>query len=224
MHSFTAAGTYYPVVTVYGAGNDSGGVSQPIPVTVGSPPKGGTTGTPGGGNRNKHASPNGPASSRRKTPASAPIHKPSSNSAATNTSGNHQASTPSRQSTPQSTTSSQTTTTQTPATTSTTTAVRAPKPAAHPRSRSQTLPQTNPGTTVVAGRLISDVIPVSAAQLAQQNRISGTPAAPAARLGGGSLTPVAGIVGGCAIILLLGSGAGLELRSQRRPATPTRPG
>ncbi len=76
------------------------------------------------------------------------------------------------------------------------------------------------------GRLISDLIPMSAAQLAAQSHptVQSSPEAhaPSARVGGGSLTPIGGIVGGFVIVLLLGSGAGLELRSQRRSMAPAR--
>ena len=73
---------------------------------------------------------------------------------------------------------------------------------------------------MVDGRLISDVVPISAAQLAEQVRAAREAAskasAAAARLGGSSIPALAGIGGGCAVILLLGAGAALELRSQRR--------
>jgi hypothetical protein len=58
------------------------------------------------------------------------------------------------------------------------------------------------------------------AQLATENNPATQAHAPSARLGGGSLTPLAGIAGGCVIVLLLGSGAAAELRSQRRYVTP----
>jgi hypothetical protein len=75
---------------------------------------------------------------------------------------------------------------------------------------------------VVDGRLIADVIPVSPAQLATDNNPARQAHAPSARLGGSSVTPLAGIAGGCVIVLLLGSGAAAELRSQRRSVTLAR--
>jgi hypothetical protein len=55
--------------------------------------------------------------------------------------------------------------------------------------------------------------------LAQPGRTAGqaaSNASAAARLGGRSIPALAGIGGGCAVILLLGAGAALEMRSQRR--------
>lgn len=218
-HSFSAVGSYYPTVAVQGAGNDSGGVSQPVAVTVGSPPKGGSSGTPGGTNPKKNATPGGPSRGRGKTPNTTPSPKPTGGSGANSTPGSNQ-------------TPAQPRTTSPAKTTSATTAATAHKPSAKghrrggkgARSSSHRHAQRYPGTTVVDGRLVSDVIPLSRAQLAALNSAAGQRAsqatAPSARLGGGSLTPVAGVVGGCVIMLLLGSGAGSELRSQRRPVAP----
>jgi hypothetical protein len=84
----------------------------------------------------------------------------------------------------------------------------------------QAQPPPAPRGPLVDGRLISDVVPISAAQLAQQGRTAGQAAsnasAAAAPVGGSSIPALAGIGGGCAVILLLGAGAALELRSQRR--------
>jgi hypothetical protein len=66
--------------------------------------------------------------------------------------------------------------------------------------------------------LIADLVPISAAQLsrtARQPASSGSAAA--ARLGGSSIPSLVGVGGVCAVILLFGAGAALELRSQRRP-------
>ena len=237
-HSYAVAGTWYPAVTVQGAGNDSGGVSPPIPVTVGAPNTTGSNGSPGS-DKNTTAGHGGPNTSHGTTPHSAPTHKRTAGSGANKTSGSNRAPTQPAHSTPKDTTPSQSTTpqaTRPPATTPTVPTASPDKPvakahhaAAKPRrstSHKKTLAQRDPGTTLVHGRLVSDVIAVSAAQLAQQTRTvaqSPSPArAPSARLGGGSVPPLAGLAGGCVIILLLGSGAGLELRSQRRSVTASR--
>jgi PKD domain len=240
-HRFSAIGSYDAVASVQGAGNDSGGTSPPVSVLVGSPPKGGTGGSAGGTNGNQHAPSGGPAHSHGKTPTSAPGANNNRGSTHTNTSpssstptpqGHHgpPSTTPSQAATPQPTTPAQATPTPTP------TATTPHRPAPHPHhaaaARSRPAPQKpaqpppTPEQAVVKGRLISDLIPVSAAQLAAQNdpTVQSSPQAhaPSARIGGGSLTPVGGIVGGCVIVLLLGSGAGLELRSQRRSMGPAR--
>jgi PKD domain len=84
------------------------------------------------------------------------------------------------------------------------------------------------GGTIVAGRLISDVTPVSPAQLASGNL---PPAAPVnqplarrAAIDSGSVKPIAGLAGAGAIVLLLVSGAGRELRSLRRSIASARLG
>ncbi len=82
--------------------------------------------------------------------------------------------------------------------------------------------------TIVTGRLISAVTPVSPAQLAGGNVPPITPVnqrvAPAAAVDNGSVKPIAGIAGACAIVLLLLSGAGRELRSLRRSIASARLG
>jgi hypothetical protein len=204
-------------VTVPGKEHDSGGASQPIPVTVGSVPKGANSRSPGGTNRNKHAHAGGPTHSNGNTAGTAPTHKPTSGSNANNTSGNHGP--PAQSPSPASrnaTTSQPSPSTPTP---SPTASAHAPDTNTH-RAVRPVRSQPTPGATVVEGRLIADVIPVSAAQLATQK--AGQARAPSAGLGGGSVTPLAGIVGGCVIVLLLGSGAAAEIRSQRRPVTPAR--
>jgi hypothetical protein len=228
-HSFTAAGTYYPLVYVKGPGNDSGGVSQPVAVTVGSLTlaKGSQPGKRAGSNRNKHAPSGGPARSRGKQPGSTPSRRRNSGSAA-------KKKTPSNSRTPAShgnsgtadaTTSPQATTPHTtnpPQARTTPAATKSPVTRRRLTAHRQTQPQPSPGTTVVRGRLISDVITVPAAQLASQNKITGNARAPSARLAGGSVTPLAGIAAGGVVLLLLGAGAGVELRAARRSVSPAR--
>jgi hypothetical protein len=212
-HGYATAGIWYPVVTVQGQ-NDSGGVSQPIPVTVGSVPKSGSTSKSGGTNPRKDAHLGGPTHSHGTTGNTSPTNKNSGSSATTTSS-----------------TTTPTTTTSTTTTTSATTTSHQPGANAHhaattrppASSHQQVQPQPSPGGTVVDGRLIADVVPISAVQLAQQSSQQPVQAhAPSARAGGGSITPLGGIAGGCAIVVLLGSGAGVELRSRRRAVTPVR--
>lgn len=92
--------------------------------------------------------------------------------------------------------------------------------------------RTNPrpvhAGTIVSGRLISAVTPISPAQLASGNFPTTTPVnqriTPAAVVGSGPVRPIAGIAAAVAIVLLLGSGAGQELRSLRRSIASARLG
>ncbi len=223
-HRYVVAGAWYPVVTVQGAGNDSGGASPPIPVSVGATPVGAGAGKPGGGNPNRLSSPGGPVNSQGKTPNAAPTNNPSQSSGSQPSS--HPQSPTSPGGSPSPSASRQPSTT--PAPSSKRSKV---KPAGVPRRRTgvsghqRPLVRLAPEAPVVKGRLISALVPVSSVQLVQQD----SPAqpvdqahAPSARLGGGSVPPAAAIIGGCAIILLLGAGAGSELRSQTRPLMSTR--
>jgi hypothetical protein len=230
-HAYAVAGTWYPVVTVLGTGNDSGGASQPVPVTVGSVPTGPGAGTRGGANPGKHAPHGGSAHGRGNASNGAPTH--------TNTGGanTHTASKTARTGT----TPAPTTTPHTESPTlgggatiggrtrrGATTGGHGGKAVIGVGGRTapvqtKTQPSSALGGPVVDGRLISDVVPISAAQLAQQSRTAGQPAssgsAAAARLGGDSIPALVRIGGVCAVILLFGAGAALELRSQRRAAT-----
>ena len=229
-HSYAVAGPWTPSVTVQGA-NDSGGVSAPLVVTVGALSKGGTAGKPGGSNRKRTAHHGGPKLSRGTTPNTTPTQKRSSGTSTQPTSTSTQTTTQ-QSTTPATTTPAPTTPAAPPQTTHASPVKSHSAPGKHERKRRRSpahrtiAPQPNPAAALVKGRLIADVIPVSAVQLAQQNHTSGrqpSPAhAPSAALSGGSPTPVSGIAAGCAIMLLLGSGAGLELRSGRREVTPTR--
>jgi hypothetical protein len=197
MHSYAVSGAWAPVVTVQGKGNDSGGASRPIPVMVGAVPEGANSGTPGGTSRNKRAHTTGPTHSNGNTAGTAPTNKQTPPNATTS---------PPSASTP---TSSPVASAHTPGT------------SAH-RATRRVSPQPTSGATVVDGRLIADVIPVSPAQLATVDNPAHQAHAPAARLGGGSVTPLAAIAGGFVIVLLLGSGAAAELRSQRRSVAHAR--
>ncbi len=225
-HSFSSNGTYYVVVTVRGRANDSGGASEPVPITVGKPPTGGNGGTPGGSSKN--GSNSGPTHSNGNTTGGKPNHKnkPSSGGSAPST-----ATTPT---TPSTTPTTPVTPAPAPVTPApapvtpipTVPQITTPRLPAHPRlphvpraHKPIGLPSTATGT-IVRGLLISSVTPISPQQLAAQTPAGSQGSAPSARLAGGSVTPVAGLLAGAAVLLLLASGAGLELREQRRPVTP----
>jgi hypothetical protein len=95
-----------------------------------------------------------------------------------------------------------------------------------PRIKSNGLGQQ--GGTIVKGLLISDVTPVSPAQVANGNV---PPPAPVNErftqtsvLDNGSVKPIAALLAALAIALLLSSGAGQELRSLRRSIASARLG
>lgn len=221
-HRYAIAGTWYPTVTVQSSGNDAGGVSQPIVVTVGSVPSGTDPRQAGGANPHRRAKPGGPARSPSVTtqPGSAQAGNGSSSARPPGLSP-----APAVPPTPVS---------PTPAPPAPPPRRASPPPRrrapARPRrrvsaKRSRPHAQVAPGTTLIRGRLIADVVPVSASRLAAHSPVSpsaGRAHLVAAQLGGGSVAPVAAIAGGCVVVLLLGSGAGLELRSRRRPIAPTR--
>jgi hypothetical protein len=198
-HSYAVSGTWDPVVTVQGRGDDSGGASQPIPVTVGSVPTGGRPGGAGGSNRSKHSHARGPTHSSGSTASTPPSSQGSSGSALQNT--------PALQPGPPAPAPSAPTQGTSPIT-------------SHAGTSSRVRPHPAPGTKLVQGRLIADVIPISAAQLATEGGPSGPARAPAAAPGGGSVTPLGGIAAGSVVVLLLALGAAAELRSQRRSMTP----
>jgi PKD domain len=203
-HAFSVAGVYPVQVTVSRRSDDSAGASQPLDVTVGSPPAGRHphTGTDKGTGVTPGSSGSKARSGQRTAHTSAPTAtQPASNSP----------------------------TTPSAATGASASALRAGssrtrRAAARHRQRTRrTAPhrQSPKGLPVISGRLIADAIPVAASSLAGAAR---TPAsasrAPAANLAG-TVTPLAAIAGSCVIILLLGSGAGVELRGQRRSPAPS---
>jgi hypothetical protein len=95
-----------------------------------------------------------------------------------------------------------------------------------PRIKSNRLGQQS--GTIVRGRLISAVTPVSPAQIASGNVPPPTPInqriAPQAPLDNVAVKPVAGLLAALAIVLLLSSGAGHERRSLRRSIASARLG
>ena len=201
-HAYRVAGTYYAVVTVRGSGDDAGGVSQPVPVTVGSPPTAAGSTRPGGSSRKPHAPAGGPVSSK---PHAAVATRTAGRepSAVARASGSTVPAAPAG-----------------PATPAARPAARAAvtPPVAHP-SRHGPRPIATPAGTAVSGRLIAGVVAVPPARLAMPAARSVPAPAPS---GGGSLGVAGGLAGGGAIALLLACGAGAELRSKRRAAGPSR--
>jgi hypothetical protein len=200
VHKFNVAGPYYPVVHVLGGADGAAGISKPVQVTVGSVPTGrgyGNLGNLGNlGNIGKGLGKTGSGGTPGTTTGTGSGGS-GTGSGSGGQGGGGSASTPS-QGTVTSTTKSG---------------------AASPGSSSKRVkPVAGPAGAIVTGRLIADVVPISAAQLAQQTSASGgrrTPT-PSAVLGGSSITPLAGIAGGVAVFLLLACGAAIELRSRRR--------
>jgi PKD repeat protein len=223
--TFGSAGQYN--VTVQVTDTQGGGGVASIPITVGTPPAPATGGhkQKGAGKNKKSHSPTGPVKS--------------SGSHAGGKAGkqnNGQSTTPSESTT---TTSSSTTTTptspNTPTSTNTSTATT-PSPSSAPRastahrartsrkratSASRVRPTTPPpqsGSTVV-GLLVSDVTPLPSDVSPLVRTVLAPATAPPARQAiRASLLPALGA--GLAVLLLLGLGAGRELRGRRGRRTP----
>jgi PKD domain len=197
-HTFTASGTYPVVLSVTGA-NGSGGVSRSVTIGVGSAPKAAGPGqrTRGTSSQRRSAG-TGPQQSNGQTPGGS-SGGPSSN-------GSQGSNAQSGTNTPSNTKS---------------VAARDGTQHSHSSAQGPTTPHrqatargTGPGV-VVNGRLIAYVTPVPASQLinpaARTRPVHAPPtAAPA------TTSPFAAAGGICAIILLLGAGAGTEARSRRR--------
>jgi PKD repeat protein len=190
-HAFTTSGNYQVVLTVTGR-NGSGGVSPALTVDVGSAPKPSGPGTTSRGTSERHSSsPTGPQNSHGRTPGG-------SSGGASPTNSN------------QATHTSTTTTTQ-----RTSTRPAHTRPPAKPKKRNRSTPPTTTATTLVDGRLISYITPVPASQLINPPTHT-TPAHAPPSAAPRRTNPIAVVGGVCAIILLLGAGAGTELRSRRR--------
>jgi hypothetical protein len=197
-HTFTAGGSYPVVLSVTGA-NGSGGVSEPVTIAVGSAPK-----ATGPGQRTR-----GTSSERRSVgtgPQQSNGQTPGGSSGGTSSSGNQGTNSQSGTNTPSHTKSA---------------AGRKGTQHSHSSGQRPSTPHrratartAGPGV-VVNGRLIAYVTPVPASQLitpaARTRPVHAPPtAAPV------TTSPLAAAGGVCAIILLLGAGAGTEARSRRR--------
>ncbi|MFL5863455.1 MAG: PKD domain-containing protein [Solirubrobacteraceae bacterium] len=218
-HRYAAAGRWHATVTVQGDANDSGGVSEPVAVTVGSVPKGAGPGQSGGTKHSTHPRSAGPKQGQGQTPGTPPSRHPAGASATNNSSA------PPRAARGSGEVAASPALTPPAAIAPTTIAPTPTSPAVAPTPRPpaprkvKLAPAAHHGTEV-EGRLIADVIPVSPAQLAARDGVRASP--PAATLGGGSATPVGVIAGVSVVLALLAAGAGMELRSQRRAVLPTR--
>lgn len=202
-HTFTANGSYQVVLTVTGK-DGSGGVSPVLTVGVGAAPKQSGPGSNSRGTSERHSSsPTGPQNSHGQTPGgSSGGASPTNNSPTTTNNSPTNSNQPTN--TPTTTTSQQT---------STQHAHTGPPHPAGKRTRST--PRTAEPTTIVDGRLISYVTPVPVSQLVNPpTRTTAAHAPPSAARQ--RTSPIAVVGGVCAIILLLGAGAGTELRSRRR--------
>jgi len=221
--TFGSAGQYN--VTVQVTDTQGGGGVASIPITVGTPPAPATGGhkQKGAGKNKKSHSPSGPVKS----------------------SGTHAGAKPGKTKTGQSTTPGSTTTTTssngvtTPTTTTTSTATTpSPSTAAHastahrattskrratrPARVRPTTPPPRSGSTVV-GLLVSDVTPLPSdvSPLVHTVPTATATAPPARQAIRASLLPPLGA--GLAVVLLLGLGAGRELRGRRSRRTPRVP-
>ena len=219
--TFGSAGQYN--VTVQVTDTQGGGGVASIPITVGTPPAPATGGhkQKGAGKNKKSHSPTGPVKS----------------------SGSHTGAQPGKQTTGQSTSSGKTTTTTSSTATTTTSASTNTSPAttpspstathasaarrtttsrrratSHPRVR-PTAPPPRSGPTVV-GLLVSDVTPLPSdvSPLVHTVLAPAATAPPAREAIRASLLPALGA--GLAVLLLLGLGAGRELRGRRGRRTP----
>jgi hypothetical protein len=207
-HSYSVAGKWYPVVTVLGRGNDSGGASRPIAVTVGAAATGRAPGSAGGTKPSRHAGGSGPIASNGTTPKAAPARARTG---------------PQTTPAPAPAASAANPTPARPAGAGRRAAAPVTRPAGYGRApRRIVRQQLGRGGTVVRGRLIADLIPISAVQLAQHHPVEQAYAA-AAPSGGGSISPLAGLAGSGVILALLGCGAAVEVRSRRRALSPARP-
>jgi PKD repeat protein len=227
--TFGNAGQYD--VTVQVTDSSGGGGSAEIPITVGAPPPAATGSHPqtGSGKSRKSHTPSGPRKSKG-THAGGPAGK--SNTGKSTTAGKGSSTNTGKNT---STTSSTTSTSTTPASTtpgSTTgasthhatasTSRRASTP--HRAVSHTTAPLTRstpplPSGPLVSGQLVSDVTPLAAgaSPLVRVVPAAVATAPPARQAIRASLLPAFGA--GFAVLLLLGLGAGRELRGRRRRPT-----
>lgn len=236
--TFADAGQYNVTLQVTDAAG--GGGVAPVPITVGAPPAPATGGhnQAGAGTNRKSHTQTGPKKSSGHH-AGGPAGKPKSSQSTTagtgrgaktgtgnttpGTSSTHASTTPS--STPAGASTHPATTSASPLTTSaspaTTSASPARPTASTKRAKHATAPPTRPSAPVpfagprVTGVLISDVTPVAAAASPLVHKVSAplATAPPARQAIRTSPLPVLGAA--LAVVLLLGLGAGRELRTRR---------
>ena len=223
---FADAGTYDVSVQVTDSAGGGGGAE--IPITVGPPSPAATGSHPrtGSGTSRKSHTPTGPRKSKGTHPGGRAGNSTAGKSSTTGT-GNHTNTSTTNTSTTGSTTST------TPASTSpapagsshpatvptprrTATSKRAPAQTTGPRTRSTPPPTSGP---LVSGLLVSDVTPLApgASPLVRIMPAAVATAPPARQAIRASLLPA--FAAGFAVLLLLGLGAGRELRGRRRRPT-----
>ncbi len=193
--TFRAAGQYEVSVQVTDSAGGGGGAQVPITVGAAAPAATGRQRRPGGGTSRRSHSPTGPRASRGNHPGGS--------------AGNH--TTPAA---PASTKSARRRTSRTSAPAAAGAPARSPRRRAAPRRLSAPAPVTGSGP-LVTGQLVSDLtpLPAAASPLVYSVRVPAPSAPPAAQAVRESAIPV--LAGVLAIALLLGLGAGRELRGRQ---------
>ncbi len=229
-HRFAAGNSYSVTVTVTDPSAGTGGTDT-IQVMPPVAPKPSHKQQMGGSKRDKSTSPNGADNGKRSRGPTTPP-QPGTNGtqppatdtqptgtntqpAGTNTQPAGTATQPATTATQPATTATQpsTTTAATTATRSTTTG--AASTTAAPRRRHSARPQLTPSAPLVTGRLISDVTPLSPSASPLTRPAPAAAAAPAAVRQATRTSALPIVLAPLAIILLLGLGAGRELRGRR---------
>jgi PKD domain-containing protein len=224
--TFGNAGQYD--VTVQVTDSAGGGGAGEIPITVGTPPPAATGGhsQPGSGTSRKSHTPSGPRKSKGTHPGG-PAGKSNSGKSSTAGKGNS-ANAGKNTSTTSSTTSTSTTPTSTTPTGRSSHPATAPTPPRTATSKRATAHTAGPPTRptppppsgpLLSGQLVSDVTPLApgASPLVRIVPAAEATAPPARQAIRASLLPAFGT--GFAVLLLLGLGAGRELRGRRRRPT-----
>ena len=215
--TFGAAGQYDVTVQVTDSAGDGGGAE--IPITVGPPSPAATGSHPqtGSGTSRKSHNPSGPRKSKGTHAGGKPGKSSTGKSTTTGTGNNSSSGT--NTATTTSTTSTSTTSSTTPSST-TNTSAHATTPKARPRHASapasRPAPRPPASGPLVSGLLVSDVTPLApgASPLVRVVPAAVATAPPARQAIRASLLPA--FAAGFAVLLLLGLGAGRELRGRRR--------
>jgi PKD domain len=225
---FNATGTYDVTVQVTDTAGGGGGAAVPISVGTTPPPASGSQTQRGAGGSGTSHSPTGPGKSGGTHPGGKPGKASSGHSttgpdnatgSGTSNTGGHNASagrtTTSGATTPTtaSTTAAAPTTHYPSSTASRSTGTARVAQPAEPRLKSSA--RTLPTSPLVTGRLVSDVTPLPAGASPLVHDVTGPPttAPPARRAIRASSLP--GLAAGLAVAVLLGLGAGRELRGRR---------
>jgi hypothetical protein len=218
--TFGASGQYDVTVQVTDSAGDGGGAE--IPITVGPPSPTATGSHPqtGSGTSRKSHNPSGPRKSKGTHAGGKPGKSSTGKSTTTGTGNNSSGGT--NTATTTSTTSTSTTSSTTPSST-TNTSAHTTTPKARPRHASAPVSRPAPrppaSGPLVSGLLVSDVTPLApgASPLVRIVPAAVATAPPARQAIRASLLPA--FAAGFAVLLLLGLGAGRELRGRRRGPT-----